>query len=347
MALFTICFQHFLTMLKQRFPGVRIGRGSEPVSVIAYADDVTAFLTSVADFSTVQEAIQQFQRASGARLNPRKSRALPIGRWSAPKNILGIPCQHHVRILGFLFWGTLRQTVSASWAQLVRLVKIQANDSYPRDLCLVHRILYVHVCLLTRLRYVAQVLPAPQLCVQQITAAVTYFIWRRATFRIPVSTLQSRQTDGCWALLDIAVKCRALLQSRMYLQGARPDTLMAAWLNNWGLSERPPNPPNATSYPTGMEDVQAYALDMPYAPPPRLDDTPKPWRKGIYWVLHTMAAAASSARPLRIVTMYPNYSWSRIWRNLHMSGSLTASVPHGIWYFMTYCPTRSVSTGLP
>jgi hypothetical protein len=58
MALYTLCLQPFLTMLKQRLPGVCIGRGSNPVSVFAYADDVTIFLTSVADFSTVQEAIQ-------------------------------------------------------------------------------------------------------------------------------------------------------------------------------------------------------------------------------------------------------------------------------------------------
>jgi hypothetical protein len=101
----------------------------------------------------VQEAIQQSERASGARRIPRKSPVLPIGRWSAPNDIIGIPCQHHVMILGLHFWGTLRQTVSASWTQLVGLVKIQAKDSYPRDLCLAHRIFYAHVYLLARLWY--------------------------------------------------------------------------------------------------------------------------------------------------------------------------------------------------
>jgi hypothetical protein len=87
-------------MLKQSLPGVRIGRHSEPVSVIAYADDVSVFLTSAADFSTVQETMQQFERAFDSRLNPSKSRALPIRRWSAP-DIFVILCRHHARILGF------------------------------------------------------------------------------------------------------------------------------------------------------------------------------------------------------------------------------------------------------
>jgi hypothetical protein len=205
----------------------------EPVSVVVYSDDVTLFLTSAADFSTVQEAIQQFERASGARLNPRKSRALSMGRWSAPDNVFGIPCRHHARLLGFHFWGTLRQTVSTSWTHLVGLVKSQAKDSYSLNLFLAHRIRYDHVYLLARLWYVAQVLPAPRQCLQQITAAVTYFIWRGATFRVAFSTLQSRRMEGGWELLDIVAKCRALLLSRIYVQGARPGTVMAAWLHKW------------------------------------------------------------------------------------------------------------------
>jgi hypothetical protein len=267
--------------------------GSESVSVVAYADDVTVFLTSADDITTVQEAMQQLKRASGARLNPRKSRALPIRRWSVPDNTLGIPCRHHVRILGIHFWGTLRQTVSASWAQLVGLVKTQARDSYPRDLCLTHKILYDHVYLLARLWYVAQVLPAPRLCTQQITTAVTYFIWRGATFRVPISTPQSRRTDGGLELLDIAAKCRTLLLSRMYVQGVRPGSVMAACLRNWDLNGCLLNPPKADAYPTQMVHVRAYAIDMPYVPTHRSEDIPKLWRRSIYWVLHTMAVAAA------------------------------------------------------
>jgi hypothetical protein len=131
-------------------------------------------------------------------------------------------------------------------------------------------------------------------------------------------------------LLGTAAKCRALLLSGMYVQGARPGTVMAAWLHKWGLNDRIPNPPNTTAYPNGLEHVQAYALDMAYVPPPRSDDTPKLWRKRIYWVMHTMAAAASSLRPLRIVTMHPNFNWSRIWQNLH--GAWVPDAVRTTWY---------------
>jgi len=47
--------------------------------VVAYADGVTIFVTSAADFAIIEEAIRPYERASGARLNPRKSQALAIG----------------------------------------------------------------------------------------------------------------------------------------------------------------------------------------------------------------------------------------------------------------------------
>jgi hypothetical protein len=50
-------------MLDQRLTGFRIGSDHGPV---AYADDVTIFLRSITDLQVVEEAIQQFEKASGA-----------------------------------------------------------------------------------------------------------------------------------------------------------------------------------------------------------------------------------------------------------------------------------------
>jgi len=110
--------------------------------------------------------------------------------------------------------------------------------------------------------------------------------------------------------MDIAAKCRALLLSRMQIQGACSGTIMAEWLHSWDLKGKTPNPPNANAYPTGMMHVRAYALDMAYAPTPRLEETPKTCSRRIHWVLHTMNTTASPARPLRIMKMYPNNNWS-------------------------------------
>jgi len=83
-------------MLEQRLPGVRIGRGNRPISVVAYADDSTIFLTCMIEIPTIEEVIRLFEKASGAHLNTRKLQALPIGRWNTSANIIGIPYHPHV-----------------------------------------------------------------------------------------------------------------------------------------------------------------------------------------------------------------------------------------------------------
>ena len=127
-------------MLERRLFGVRIRRGNRPVSVVAYADEVTVFVTSVAEIPAVEDAIHLFEKASGARLNLRKSKALQIGWWHTPDTIFGIFYHPHVKILGVHFWNTIHKSVSATWTQLTGQVRIKAKESSSRDLCLAHRI---------------------------------------------------------------------------------------------------------------------------------------------------------------------------------------------------------------
>jgi len=61
MVLYTLCLQPFHSVLERRLFDVRIGRGSRPVSVVAYADDVTVFLMSAAEIPAVKDAIHLFE----------------------------------------------------------------------------------------------------------------------------------------------------------------------------------------------------------------------------------------------------------------------------------------------
>jgi hypothetical protein len=90
MALYALCPQPLLKRLELRLPGIQIGRSARPVSIVACVDDVTIFVTSVADFSIIEEAISLNEKATCARLNPLKSKAIAIGRWSALDTVLGI-----------------------------------------------------------------------------------------------------------------------------------------------------------------------------------------------------------------------------------------------------------------
>jgi hypothetical protein len=76
-----------------------------------------------------------------------------------------------------------------------------------------------------------------------------FFIWKGATFRVPISTLQSYTAGGGWRLMDIHAKCRALLLSRMHSRGTRALSVQAFWLRKWNLDTHPANTPNFAAYP--------------------------------------------------------------------------------------------------
>jgi len=81
MTLYALCLHPFLCLLELKLPGIRIGRRTRPTSVVAYADDVTIFVTSVAGFAILEEAMRLYERASGAGHNRIKSKAFEVGSW--------------------------------------------------------------------------------------------------------------------------------------------------------------------------------------------------------------------------------------------------------------------------
>ena len=56
--LYAQCLHPLLRMLEHRLPGIKIGRRAHPTSVVAYADDVTIFVTSTDDFPIIEDAIR-------------------------------------------------------------------------------------------------------------------------------------------------------------------------------------------------------------------------------------------------------------------------------------------------
>jgi len=118
---------------------------------VAYADDVTIFVTSTADFAIIEEAIRLYERASGACLNPRKSKALVVGSWFIPETVWGIAYHPHVTILGVTVWGTIEQKLKDSWARLTGKVLAQAKRAYTRGPHLATRMSYVNIFFLSKI----------------------------------------------------------------------------------------------------------------------------------------------------------------------------------------------------
>jgi hypothetical protein len=154
--------------------------------------------------------------------------SLPVGPWRTFDTIRGIEYRRKMQILGMCIGRSTKQSVIDTCNQVTRQVKTHVKNAYHRDLCLAQRIQFVHTCLLAKIWYVAQLFPAPKTIIQQLNAAVIYFIWKGSMFRVPLSMLHAGKMEGGWDLVNVEAQCRALFLYRMHVQGTRSGLATAA-----------------------------------------------------------------------------------------------------------------------
>jgi hypothetical protein len=235
MLLFSLVLNPLLYLLEQNLTDNKLGHCTTKTAVVAYADDIKIFVTRPADIQAIDEILHTYGRAMGACLNIRKSKALAVGAWDSSINRLDIPHQPEMTILGFRCTNTIARLGNATCSRLVGKVKARANEWYGRDLCLTQRVQYVHVYFLSKIWHVAYIFSATKEHERQLLTAISWYIWRGAIFRVPLSNLQRHSEEGSLDVFDVAAKCHAMFLTRLWSQGERDGTLTADWLCVWAL----------------------------------------------------------------------------------------------------------------
>ena len=83
-----------------------------------------------------------------------------------------------------------------------------------------------------------------------------------------IITTETNAARGLGDLMDIEAKFRALLIGRMWLQSTRKGSATAICLQGWNLSGPRANPPDIERFPTNLDYLYRYALDMACIAPP-------------------------------------------------------------------------------
>ena len=151
MLLYALCLNPLLTLLNEKVARLQIGRNGRRIVAVAYADDVTLCVTSPKDLPIIKDIIRTFEKASGARLNSHKSKALAIAGWDATNTGLGIDFQPSIKILGITFTSTIARSAQLCWEPMTNLIQAQARLAYGRKLCIAQRVQYVTTTLLARI----------------------------------------------------------------------------------------------------------------------------------------------------------------------------------------------------
>jgi hypothetical protein len=224
-----------LTILNEKLTKFQIGKNGRRTAVVAYADNVTLLVSSPNELPIIMDSIQTFEKASGAQINLHKSKALAIAGWDTTNNRTGIDFSPQIKILGVTFTSSIARSTQLSWDPLINVVRAQARLAYARNLCIAQLIQYVQETLLAKIWYMAQIFPPSKTNTNRLTTAILWYIWQGTIFRVPTSTLQKSKEQGGWELVNVAAKCKTLI-NRMWIQRNKADTATASWLQTWNLN---------------------------------------------------------------------------------------------------------------
>ena len=319
MLLFALCINPLLCMIDETLTRHRRGNRSLGPTIITYADDVTIILRSPDEIRHVQEALRVYEAASGARLNLCKSRAMALGSWDTSTDVMGMQYTSELSFLGTKMTATIRDSARRSWSVVTGLLKKHAQDTYHRALTLDNRIAYVNSCLLARVWYVAQVFPPPPDSIRQINTAISWFLWKGAVFRVPLSTLCRDRTRGGWNLINVEAKCKTLLIHRLHTLGMNESTLTAKWLKRWRLHRHSVNPPYILRIPDRFEYLRTLVYETAYIAPQGPLESRRAYKRRMYRTLTVLLQETPDLVPMRIEKLEPFRDWHTIWRNLWMS----------------------------
>lgn len=248
-----------------------------------------------------------FGDASGLQLNAAKSKALALGAWDTEASTIAFPYVPSTRILGVVFSPKSSQLPQLNWPVITAAASAVLRDNCSRSLCIEQRVRFVNTFAMSKLWYVAKVVPPLLRVVQGMRTAVGRFVWTGWLFRVPFPVLCSSLGSGGFGLHDPVLRCKALFYSRWKsIQAESPTTFSGAYLSSLeDTSTETVNSQRPCTYFVPYKEVKNVA-------PQDTNLMGNVLTRLVYSILLPLLLPGKP----RIESVLPNTEWSTVWQNV-------------------------------
>jgi len=220
------------------------GAGGLQFKVCQYADDTTAFVKNEKSLFALFDAISQFERGSGAKLNRSKTEALWLGAWKDRLDQpLGLSWVRKIKILG-VFFGTLN-VERENWEPRISKLDKCTSAWKKRSLSLIGKVLILNILGLSKLFFVSSVLTPPRWVYDRVNSIVWPFLWGSRVETVARRTLICSVSNGGLGLGDfgshgqasrLAILVRSILNNHFkgfyllkYFCGSQLASVRRSW----------------------------------------------------------------------------------------------------------------------
>lgn len=314
MLLFVLSLEPVLRTLAANIVGNHVG--GRRIALAAYADDITVFVKNIHDITSVSRVFDTFQVASGALINAQKTKLLWLGDNPPPDQSHRYVSCTEMKVLGMICKRTIVESLHANWTQLVNKIRAVFLHLEPKSLNLLQRVHIVNVFALSKLWYIAQVIPIPRVHCAQLLKYVGWFLWKGHIFKCSRSQLTLPRLRGGLGLVCIETKIQSLLFKNMMHAITQDSAFQVHFTAAWGLhpigSASPRPLPRMFSTTVQKFSELIEQLPIGFGVSTR--------------TLYAFIYARSSIQP-PVELKRPGFTWPNIWRNLsdrHIPGYLRA-----------------------
>jgi hypothetical protein len=235
MLLYNIQLQPYLLRLEDFLPGVAFLDFEEKVE--AYVDYVVVVGEDEEDLIIIDIITRQFEAMSGVILNrSHKTAILGLGGWAGRKEWLleWVSAPQQLKTFRVTYTPALASTIALLWEVCLAGVQRAIHAWKERHVPFLQRrrdVLESHV--LSKLWYLAQILPLPQVVAARATSMASSFLWLGHLERLAWQELHGKKEKGGLGVSCIATRGEALLAKQFCHQVAAGGTLaghLAFWL---------------------------------------------------------------------------------------------------------------------
>ena len=233
--LYCLTQEPFLRMIRKRLSGLVVSNFTQKDE--DYMDDIQFLSSSEGDLVVFNQTAQQFEAQSGFMLSRNlKSKVMGLGQWLEKTDwpLEWIKVVKEVKVLGFMVCPKYQDTLEQSWKMVLRGFERTLFAWKSRShTTLQQRVTVLEKFALSKLWYVAQVLPLPYAVVKKIESKMSSFIFQGRHERLKLADLENSLERGGLNLTCVATKAECLLLRQSLRILARPEETCSRHLGFW------------------------------------------------------------------------------------------------------------------
>ena len=339
MILYILYIEPLLNYLGRQIAGIDVAGIAQKGE--SYCDDVNVLTSEVDDLVKVENIVVEFEAVSGAILSrSKKCKIMGFGKWKNKSNwpLAYLKTEKEIKIFGIYFCNSYRAMLSKNWGyrfdRFNGSVKSWSSRSLPS---LSAKIEVLKTFALSRLYYLASVLPVSKGISKKIETVMGKFIWNASGWllRVAIDELKNRVGMGGLNLVCINSMCKSLLLSQLLrlLKSSDTKTIdhVAYWIGDSFQdllpgSDKGHHPKNIPEYYAILESLLLFG---------RIDYfiSPGKWTRLTNKMIY-LEEAKNFVTPKVELESSPNCDFRLIWRRI--SSSLLSMAERDICFLLVH-----------